>query len=109
MKLSSLLMLGYEVNAVIDAAPDIDLSFTEVHAAAQGDSLIPLLEQRFGSLIDLSLLGPDNEDLPQLNAVLRDASEVLKGVERKKVGVENKALCLVIAIILQAIAIHSKK
>jgi len=109
MKLSALLMLGYEVNAVIDACPDKNLSFNEVHTAAQNGTLVLLLEQHFGNLIDLSLLSSDCEDLPQLNALLREASEVLEGCERKKVGIENMGLCLVMAIVLQAIAIHSKK
>jgi len=100
-------MLGYEVNAVIDACPDSDLSFAEVHIAAQEGTLVLLLMDRFGSLF--SVFKIDCENTFEINSILREAAEALDGRENKKVGVKNNGLCLVMAIILQAIAIYSKK
>ena len=103
MRLSSLTYLGFETTAVWDACPDFELSFAEVHEAAERGQLIALLRVRFGKHADLSLFNLDAKELADTEAALRDAAGSLEGRERRKTGVENSGICLVMAIIFEAI------
>ena len=106
MRLSSLTYLGLESNAVHDERPDLNLSFQEIHDAADRKELVQHLALRFGDSADLSLLTslPDNQnELAEVNQALHDAASALYGRERKKVGVTKNGLCLVHALILEAI------
>ena len=103
MKLVSLTLLGFEVNAMWDACPDFELTFDEVHLAASERKLVAMLAERFKGSIDLSLLIGNPKELSKVEAALGDASYALQGQERRKVGVSSSGLCLVMAIIFEAI------
>jgi hypothetical protein len=103
MRLSSLTMLGFEINAVWDTCPDFELTFEQVHSATREGKLIPLLVTRFGELTDLSLLTSQPEELTEIESALCDAASALEGRERRKCGVKNSGICLVMAFIFEAI------
>jgi len=103
MRLSSLTMLGFEINAVRDTRSDFELTFEQVHSAAQAGKLVALLDKRFKDLTDLSLLTSRPEEMADVENALRDAAAALEGRERRKVGVQNSGICLVMAIIFEAI------
>lgn len=103
MRLSSLTYLGFETTAVWDSCPDIELSFDEVHTAAEKGALVKLLTTRFGDAIDLSLFELDKKELADTEAALSQAAAGLCGRERRKTGVSESGICLVMAIILEAI------
>jgi hypothetical protein len=86
-----------------DECPDFELSFTEVHAAASDKRLIPLLASRFEGKIDLSLFSASDKETRDVEDALHMASGALEGRERRKTGVNSSGLCLVTAIILEAI------
>jgi len=106
MKLSSLTYLGFEINAVCDSCPDFELSFAEVHEAARNGQLVPLLAERFGDDADFSVFNKAPDELAEVEAALREAASALKGQEERIVGVRKSGICLVIAIILEAIQQH---
>jgi hypothetical protein len=103
MRLSSLTYLGFETTAVWDSCPDFELSFAEVHDAAQRGRLVALLRERFGDSADMSLFDMDAKELADTEAALRDAASALEGREGRKTGVRNSGICLVMAIIFEAI------
>ena len=103
MRLSSLTYLGFETTAVWDSCPDFELSFREVHDAAQRGQLVAVLRKRFGDAADLSLFDMDAKELADTEAALREAASALEGRERRKTGVSNSGICLVMAIIFEAI------
>jgi hypothetical protein len=105
MRLSSLTYIGFETNAVWDTCPDFELSFSEVYDAAEQGCLVELLKKRFGDVADLSLfeLEGNQTELEQVEAALKNAAEALQGREKRKVGVRNSGICLVMAIIFEAI------
>ena len=103
MKLIPLTHLGFLVNWIIDERPANDLSFHEIHDAARAGDLIGLLIRRFGHVADFSLLQSDPSLLEQMEAALCDAASPFEGREAGKACVENSGLCLVMAIVLEAI------
>ena len=104
MQLSSLTYAAFEINAVWDTCPDFELSFAEVHEAAEREELLTLLANRFGDKADLSLFDvPDSNECRETEIALRLAAEALAGRERRKVGVEQSGMCLAMALILEAI------
>lgn len=87
------------------STPVEDLSFPEVHRAARDGDLIGLLQRRFGHIADFSLLLPSGDNLAkleQMEAALSRAAELFEGREYKAC-VGKSGLCLVMAIVLEAI------
>jgi len=103
MKLSSLTALGFETNAFLDATPGLNLTFAEIHDAADRGHLVQFLAGRYADNADFSRLLKDPKELAAVNQALKDAASSVYGCERRKFGVSRSALCLVIAIVLEAI------
>ena len=103
MRLSSLTMLGFEINAVCDSCPDFELTFDQVHSVAREGKLAAFLAECFKDSTDLSLLTSNPKELSDMETALTDAACALEGRERRKVGVNSSGLCLVTAIIFEAI------
>lgn len=103
MRLSSLTYLGFEVNAVCDACPDFEFTLERIHRAAREKNVVSSLAERFGELADLSLLLSNPKELAEIEKALSDAASALEGRESRKVGIKNSGLCLVMALILEAI------
>ncbi len=94
MELSKLTYIVFELNSVLDsgAGDDIPIEEAKFHIGA-GDT-IPWLRERFQE-IDLSLLSGD--DISEYQAGLSDIEGAYEDSERRKWGVERRALCLLIA------------
>jgi hypothetical protein len=103
MKLSSLTYLGFETNAVLDAHPDFQLPFAEIHAAARERRLVEYLTKRFGDKADLSMFQARPDELIDVEMALADAAGGLEGRESRKTGVANNGVNLVLALIFEAI------
>lgn len=103
MRLSTLTYLGFETNAALEACPSLELPLAEIHVAAQRERLVALLAERLGDKVDLSLLTHGSDELPEVEAALRDAAAALHGREARKVGVRANGLHFVIALIFEAI------
>jgi hypothetical protein len=103
MKLLSFTSLAFSVNSVLDQNPATTLSFAEVRDSAKRGVLVQDLARRFGEQPDLSLLLSDEHELSDLNLALTNASNALEGRVMRRVGVSKNGLCLVMALILEAI------
>jgi hypothetical protein len=105
MKLTTtaLTHLGFQINAALERSPALDLSFAEVHEAADACHLVEHLAKRLAGQADFYLLTSDCEQLASLEAALRDAAEALRGQEGATAEIEKSGLCLVMAIVLEAI------
>ena len=95
MKLVNLTYLVLELNAAIDSGRYGDLSPEEVKNHIEGGDIIPWTRERLGEGIDLSLLdeGTAREITEGLQRILGGYS----GNERRKWGIENRGLCLLLA------------
>ncbi len=88
----------------MDERPDLEFTFREIQEAAHRKQLIALLKQRLGHVADFSLVKNSNIlDLDEMENRLSEAAGALEGCEAGKVGVEHSGLCLVQAIVLEAI------
>jgi hypothetical protein len=104
LTLTSLTHLGFWITSVIDSSDDFDLSYAEVHEAAEAGSLLKHLVQRLGNRVDLhSVTSFEVERVAVIERVLRDAADVMYNRHAKKASIRNSGLCLVMAIILEAL------
>jgi len=101
--LTALTHLAFRINAVIDECPDFQFSYSEIHDAAEVGRLVDHLANRLRDKADLYLLTSDPDTLTGLEVALRDAAEALYGREGRKANIQKSGLCLVMAIILEAI------
>lgn len=93
MKLPYLTTLILNLNALLDARKEA--SITEVRRQIEARAIFEWLEERFGREIDLSLY--DAQARWQISADLLALHRGYDGSERRKWGVENNGLCLLIA------------
>ena len=104
LTVTNLTHLAFHVNSIIDSEEDFDLSFSEIHEAAELGRLLEHLEKRFHGKADLYLLTSlEPNHVLAIEKALQDAADVLRGRERRKADVKNSGLCLLIAIILEAL------
>ena len=71
-----------------------ELSFDDAKKAVEGGNIIDFLKHKF-SEIDLSLYVND-ERTEAFNYLMKDTCEVLHNNERRKMGIQNNGLCLLI-------------
>jgi len=101
--LTALTHLAFHINATLDACPDFELSYAEVHDNAEIGYLVEHLAKRLAGRADLYLLTSNHDQHISLERALGEAAQALRGRERKKANIEKSGLCLVMAIILEAI------
>lgn len=95
MKLGFLTYFIGEMNAAIDTGKHQDISIEEVERHIENGDLIPYLKDRLKGDVDLSLY--DAALSVELNEKLVDILAAYKGQERRKWGVSNSGLCLLVA------------
>lgn len=103
MRLSMLTSIGFCANIAIDLKKPYPFTFEDLYQAADERRLVGLLKDTIddSGIIELWAQEPSsNQDVEQ---ALNDATEDLRGREIRKVGVGDNPLCMVIAIILEAI------
>lgn len=83
------------INHAIDTGKYQGISIDEVEEHIDEGDLLPWLRERLGDDVDLSV--PEDEDERELNERLKELLEGYRGQERRKWGVENSGLCLLIA------------
>src|SRR5258708_26255606 len=103
MKLSSLTHFGFLINSVLDTGPVIELGFAEIHAAARAGQLVEHLATRLGKISNFWMLLGNADELKQVDLALGAAAVAVEGREAGVAGVRQNGLCLVLAIILEAI------
>lgn len=103
MKLISLTLLGFEINSMIDSGNNFSLSFEQVHTSARDKKLASLIAATTKDPENLAILMSNGEEVRQVEAALSDAACALCGREQRKTGVQNNGLCLIMAIIFEAI------
>ena len=90
------------VNAAIDTGKYQDISISEVEEHIEKRDLIPYLKNRLGK--DMSILSLyDSKTGQELNEKLEYTLRGYKGRERRKLGVENSGLCLLVAFVIDII------
>ena len=99
----SLTFLGFLVNNAIDEGKGNDIPFHDIHTGIANRNLFEDLDRRYPDTFDFSLFPFGSEKEEQLYELLDGPSVALEGRERRKTGVENNGLCLLLALILEGI------
>ena len=99
MKVSALTSLILELNAVVDSGKHNDISIDEVHQAIEKKRVLKFLKERVGSDIDLSIQSSSTygDFEAYYEETLHQIYGGYAGQERRKWGIENLGLCLLIA------------
>ena len=100
MRVVNLTFVILQVNSLIDSGRYQDISIGDVHDAIEGEGVLRFLKAKCGDDIDLSLFldhshNPDFERLYE--AEMKSIYDGYAGRERRKFGVENSGLCLILA------------
>lgn len=100
MKASALTSLVLHVNSLIDSGKYSDITIEDIHKAIEGKRVLRFLKERAGSDVDLSI-HLDSKAYGDFESYYEAQLENIyggyAGQERRKWGVENSGLCLVLA------------
>ncbi len=102
MRLSQLTSIGWCANMMLDRREQAPFTFDEIYAAADRGALVDLLLKIDDSGI-IEITARDPEARAATERALRDAAEALRGREIRKTGVGDNPLCMVMALVLEAI------
>ena len=103
MRLSMLTSIGFCANMAIDVRKPAPFSFDDLYKAADEGKLVDLLRRTIdnGGIMELWAQTPKNKQ--EVETAIGCATSALCGQELRKVGVGDNPLCMVIAIVLEAI------
>ena len=98
MKAYKLRSLIWEFNALFDTGKYDDIAVDDVKHHARAETISGFLIDRFGEEIDLGVMEP--QDWADLNAEWQRFANAIN--EGRKMGIENRGLCLLSAYALQS-------
>ncbi|MDY6868253.1 MAG: hypothetical protein SVT56_10165 [Chloroflexota bacterium] len=100
VNLTALTLLVLQLNALIDSGEFNDISIDKIYSVIESKSILPFLRERTKGKADFSLLGPDGP-YPNFEDFYHDQMEKMyygyAGDHRRKWGVKNIGLCLLLA------------
>jgi hypothetical protein len=102
-ELGTLVFMGLLVNSAVDGGMGSDLDFDVVYEGIEQGTLLDELDKRYPGAFDFSLFRSGNNAEDYLIDALRGATGGIENRERRKVGVENNGLCLIVALLLEAL------
>lgn len=102
MKLSTLTTVGWCANMMLDHRRQAPFTFDQIYAAADNGNLVDLFLKIDDSGI-IELWARDAKERAEAEKAFADAAEALRGREMRKTGVGDNALCMVMALVLEAI------
>lgn len=94
MKVASLTLLIMQINAAIDSGKHQTISVSDVHKAIERGSLLKFLKVSIGQDLYSSVYDGFEEDYEE---AITQIYHGYAGDERRKWGVQNQGLCLVVA------------
>ncbi len=102
MMLSQITCFGWCANMMLDRREQAPFTIDDIYAAVDRGDLVGLLLKIDDSGI-IELWAREPGPRAEMERALGDAAEALRGREIRKTGVGENALCLVIALTLEAI------
>lgn len=105
--LSSLTFFGFYLTAALDAGKGNAFTFEQVYSGIANETLLDDLDRALPGSFDFSLFRADQQQRDGLFAALRQSADGFEGRERRKTGVEQSGVALLLAFILEAVQSHS--
>ena len=103
MKLSQLTSIAWCANMMLDRREQAPFTFDDLYEAAEWGQLVELLQKHIDDSGIIELWARDPEMRAEVEQALANATEALRGREIRKTGVGENALCMVVALALEAI------
>ena len=107
VRLVDLTFTGFMINDALDDGKGNDLSFDEVYSGLERGSLLADLDHKYPDTFDFSPFPAGGDARERLLGALNDATGGIRDRERRKTGVEHNGLCLIMALILEAIQVRT--
>jgi hypothetical protein len=101
----ALTYFGFNVNAAIDEGKGTDLEFDEIYASLERGTLLADLDRRYPDAFDFSPYEADGDRETRLIELLHNATGGIENRERRKTGVEHNGLCLLVALVFEALQV----
>jgi hypothetical protein len=98
MRITNLTFLGFYLNGAIDSGKYDDITCEQVRTAIEKRTIFDFLNAHLGIDIDLSIF-----DVKKRKELEEEWYEMLAIRARKKFGVENNGLCLLVAFCFEGI------
>lgn len=103
MRLSSLASIGFCANMAIDQCKKCTLTLDELDAASDSGHLVDLLQISIDDSGAIALWAQNEVEKNEVEKALSNAFETIRGREKRKCGVGDNVLCVVVAMALEAI------
>lgn len=100
MKVQALTLLILHINSLIDSGKHSDITIEDIHRAIEGRRVLRFIKERAGGDIDLSLhldQSPYGNFESYYEDQLNRIYDGYAGQERRKWGIQNSGLCLLLA------------
>jgi len=99
MRITNLSFLAFYLNSAIDTGKYTDITYREVADNIKNGAIFSFLRKRLNGDIDLSIFDQEKE-----RELIDEWQSLLNAVDaRRKFGVENNGLCLLVAYLLEGI------
>ncbi|WP_148654573.1 hypothetical protein [Paraburkholderia caribensis] len=102
-RLVSLTFIGFYLVAALDHDEGDKFTFDDVYSGIENGTLLADLKEKLPDSFDFSLFPPGGAEELAIIEALRPVAGGLEGRERRKTGVENSGLSLLIAFIFELI------
>lgn len=102
-RLNSLTFIGFYLTASLDHDKGDAFTFADVYRGLDSGTLFQDLQEKLPGSFDFSLFPKGGPDELAILDCLRQVAGGLEGRERRKTGVENSGISLLIVFILEAI------
>ncbi len=100
--LSTLGFVGFFINSAIAKGHGKAVSFEEIYDSLERGTLLEDLDRKIPDTFDFSLFPPGGDQSVGLNETLDEVAGGLRDRERKKIGIEESGLHLLLAFIIEA-------
>ena len=101
LRISTLTYVLFMLNRALEKESWKDITFDDVYDHLDSGDLVAFLEDRLD--IDLPIVTPELRQGRLLLPALRHAAEFLRGSERRKMGINQNGVCLIIGFIAELI------
>ena len=100
LRLSTLSFAAFNLTSALDHGLIDKITFHELYRETESGNLINFLKERLGDF-DWSLFGPEFDQGPYFVEAIQSVAEVLKGQERRKIGISNSGICLLLSFCIE--------
>ena len=101
LEISTVAWAAFNLTDAIDHGLANSIMFDEIRREIENGNLIAFLNERLGDF-DWGLFGPEFDQGPSFVEAMQFEAEVFKDRERRKLGIKNSGVCLLLSFCIEA-------